>query len=372
MRFFFCHFFLILALCCVLSATLELKAPSTCATGLSQSPIAVDRAGAVNDQLLSPLNFDYQPGSLFVGVTGADPSCLVWQLHQNTGHKPPSIIWDGVPYELMSVRVSHPAEHVIAKNVAPCELQLWHSGINEVGFRRVLALAVPCAVASAADNLSPSVSDLLALPAGKQASIDVSLLLPNSTALDYVAYNGSTTTEPCTEHVQWVVLADAAVLVSDALLQSLANHFPASARPTQPLNNRTLAMYFDEPTRKGCTHPVFSCQKEWQVCADDQCTAEVAPPITAHSHPCGVVTVQLNAACGVHDRYLAEFPECAELDWGDSVKTLDIARCVATAQCNHVYGSCCGQRMRHGDFGAGVMSIASRPTCSAPSCLRGC
>jgi carbonic anhydrase len=62
-------------------------------------------------------------------------------------------------------------------------------------------------------------------------------LLPES--LDYYKYDGSLTTPPCSEGVQWHVLKDP-IELSQAQLTAFQTVFPVNARPIQNLNGRTI------------------------------------------------------------------------------------------------------------------------------------
>ncbi|BDZ48190.1 carbonic anhydrase [Frondihabitans sucicola] len=68
-------------------------------------------------------------------------------------------------------------------------------------------------------------------------TIDLAALLPKS--LDHYSYEGSLTTPPCTEGVQWRVLETAVELSADQLAGLRSAH-DDNARPLQPLHDRSV------------------------------------------------------------------------------------------------------------------------------------
>jgi carbonic anhydrase len=69
------------------------------------------------------------------------------------------------------------------------------------------------------------------------ATIDAAALLPADKG--YYTFQGSLTTPPCSEGVRWFVLKTPVTLAASEL-NAFAKLYPMNARPTQPLNGRTL------------------------------------------------------------------------------------------------------------------------------------
>jgi carbonic anhydrase len=160
----------------------------------------------------------------------------------NTGHTvqydaPPgsSFAVGGKTYALAQFHIHHPSEHLLDGRRFPLEIHFVHK-LADGGFGVVGVL-----VASGAGN--PTLQKLIAaIPAKRGATatgpmIDPRALLPVARGFD--RYEGSLTTPPCAEAVDWVVLR-APITASAAQIEKFAAVFPFNARPIQPLDRRFL------------------------------------------------------------------------------------------------------------------------------------
>jgi carbonic anhydrase len=73
--------------------------------------------------------------------------------------------------------------------------------------------------------------------AALDAAIDTASLLPK--ARRFFRYEGSLTTPPCSEVVEWNVFA-APVAVTHSNIERFKESFPMNARPLQPIHRRIL------------------------------------------------------------------------------------------------------------------------------------
>ena len=69
------------------------------------------------------------------------------------------------------------------------------------------------------------------------ATVDAATLLPADQG--YYTFQGSLTTPPCSEDVRWFVLKTP-VKIADSEITAFGKLYPMNARPTQPLNGRTI------------------------------------------------------------------------------------------------------------------------------------
>jgi len=71
----------------------------------------------------------------------------------------------------------------------------------------------------------------------RNVTVDVTDLLPKSRG--YYTFQSSLTTPPCSEEVTWVVLKTP-VKIAGEEIAAFGKIYPMNARPTQPVNGRTI------------------------------------------------------------------------------------------------------------------------------------
>ncbi len=191
--------------------------------GQSQSPIDLTGAAASDLERLEP-GYQTAPGT-----------------PENTGHSIQVDIQGGPlaiggdRYDLVQFHFHTPSEHVIDGTAMAAEIHLVHADADER--IAVLGLFVEQGAANAfMTTLAPF------LPNQDRADTPVALrltdLLPDNLA--YFTYDGSLTTPPCSQGLRWIVLKTP-VTFSDDQLALLKSYFrEGNARPTQPLNGRTI------------------------------------------------------------------------------------------------------------------------------------
>lgn len=143
----------------------------------------------------------------------------------------------GVEYKLVQVHFHTPSEHVVNGKHYPLEGHFVHA--SDKGVLAVLGVFFT----EGAEN--PALATLLKhtpkKPGGmipvEGASIDPNALLPKDNRI--YRYNGSLTTPPCSEGVQWHVLAEP-VTASKKQIAAISKLEGRNARPVQKLNDRLL------------------------------------------------------------------------------------------------------------------------------------
>nr|WP_314841429.1 carbonic anhydrase family protein [uncultured Microbacterium sp.] len=142
-----------------------------------------------------------------------------------------TIDFEGDDYALLQTHFHVPAEHTVSGERADAEFHFVHS--DDDGNLVVLGLLANAGEADADwDAYIDAVDN-----EGEDVTLDVSSLLP--AGLDAYAYEGSLTTPPCTEGVQWLVLAEPVELGAEQL-KVLADAHGHTARPLQPLGDRNV------------------------------------------------------------------------------------------------------------------------------------
>lgn len=196
---------------------------AACAAGNQESPI--DLSGAISADL-GPLGLEWRRLSARVFDTGH-----AIQVEASPGS---NLTMGGKGYQLLQFHVHQPSEHLLNGHRYPLEIHFVHTAPDgtlgvvgvfaEPGERNAVLETVLAAVASAG-------------PADDRPTLDLTALLPEQR--DYFRYEGSLTTPPCSETVDWAVLAEP-ITVSEDQIEAFARLHPGNTRPLQPLNRRFL------------------------------------------------------------------------------------------------------------------------------------
>ena len=141
---------------------------------------------------------------------------------------------DGTTYKLLQVHFHRPSEHQIGGKNYPMEAHFVHraasGGLAVVGVLMTTGRPNPAfaqIVATMPDKEGPAVK--------ADARINPNQMLPNRRS--YYRYAGSLTTPPCSEVVEWLLLADP-IQVAEADVAKFAKLYPMNARPVQKLDRR--------------------------------------------------------------------------------------------------------------------------------------
>lgn len=197
-----------------------------CATGKQQSPIdiVVGVTPHVDD-----LKFNYQPSPLDLVNNGHTV-----QVNYQTGSQ---LVVRGVSYDLVQFHFHAHSEHRLAGHFAPLEVHLVHR--NVTGALAVIGVLIEegaqnAALDSVFENLPKQSGAKLHLD---QSMFDATELLPE--AFESFHYDGSLTTPPCSEGVNWHVLA-APIAASPEQIAKFTALYANDARPLQALDNRPI------------------------------------------------------------------------------------------------------------------------------------
>jgi carbonic anhydrase len=198
---------------------------ATCQLGKLQSPIDIRGAKAAD---LPAIKFDYKPSPLRVIDNGHSI-----QVNYAPGS---SIDVGGTRYELVQFHFHKPSEEKIDGKAHAMVAHLVHKGAD--GKLAVVAVLLD------AGGTNPTIDTIwknLPQEKGKEATvnatIDAATLLPADHG--YYTFQGSLTTPPCSEDVRWFVLKTP-VKVAGSEITTFGKIYPMNARPSQPLNGRTL------------------------------------------------------------------------------------------------------------------------------------
>lgn len=201
------------------------KGFATCQLGKLQSPVDI-RGAKVAD--LPPIKFDYKPAPLKIIDNGH-----TIQVNYAPGS---SIEVGGTHYELVQFHFHKPSEEKIAGKAHDMVAHLVHR--DAAGKLAVVAVLLD------KGGANPAIKTIWSnLPREKEketsadATVDAAALLPADRG--YYTFTGSLTTPPCSEEVRWFVLKSP-VRLEQSQVMAFGKLYPMNARPTQPLNGRTI------------------------------------------------------------------------------------------------------------------------------------
>ncbi len=202
----------------------------TCKEGQAQSPIDIRYGRRMDYQ---PLSFQYRSDTLAVSNDG----------HTIRVESAPGsfLIADGHEYALQEFHFHAPSEHRIRGVPADMELHLVHRD----GQGNVAVVAVLLRAGRRTNSTFTRIADAMPrVPGesfyGRQVAINPLFLLPPERS--YFSYPGSLTTPPCTEGVDWFVMAEP-VEVDAGLVARFRQVMGANARPVQLDNARPILRY---------------------------------------------------------------------------------------------------------------------------------
>lgn len=200
-----------------------------CKDGKAQSPIDI-HASKTGKPV--PIHFSYKGTAKDIVNNGH-----TIQVNMNKGS---SITVNGKTYELLQFHFHAPSEHTINGKPADMVAHLVHKSAD--GKLAVIGVLMK----KGKENKAMSVF-WKHMPAQANGHMNLKVqyaaqdLLPKNHA--YYNYSGSLTTPPCTEGVNWMVMANP-VEISSAQVQqfsSVMRH--GNARPVNPLNGRMVMMH---------------------------------------------------------------------------------------------------------------------------------
>lgn len=204
------------------------KENALCGNGQQNSPI--DLKDAI-DATLGKLQLDYGAVPLVVRNTGHSI-----QLDLHAGG---TMRVGGKQYDALQLHFHHPSEHLLNGRRFPMEAHIVHQGPD--GTLGVLAIFFETGKANPAFQrvLDAMPSDKNQTRQVADAVVRASDFLPPANQRSFYRYEGSLTTPPCNETVDWVVLSQP-VQVSREQINAFERVYPFNARPLQPLDRRFL------------------------------------------------------------------------------------------------------------------------------------
>ncbi|WP_010486152.1 carbonic anhydrase [Pseudomonas sp. S9] len=205
---------------------------ATCAKGTHQSPIDIPSASATHINAASAsLSFNYQRSPLDVVNNGHSI--------QTNVQGDNSLVLQGKTYQLLQFHFHSPSEHLYNGKHFPMEMH-W---VNQAADGSLLVVAAMIKSGESNTELEHIWSKMLPQKKGAQVQIgqaqapDLSKILPSTSK--HFFYQGSLTTPPCTEGVQWVLL-EQPLQLSEGQISAFRHIFADNHRPAAAINQREI------------------------------------------------------------------------------------------------------------------------------------
>jgi carbonic anhydrase len=203
---------------------------ATCANGKEQSPINIDTSQVIEDEQIVDLGINYKPTEFSFSNNGHT-------IQGNPSTLDNSLVVNNKEYKLAQFHFHLPSEHQFNGQNFDMEIHFVHKDVNNhIG---VLGLMIKEGASNPylekAWNVIPT--EKTTEDVKLTEPIDLMSLLPKDT--DWFQYNGSLTTPPCSEGVQWVVLENP-IEMSKEQIDKFRKIFPDNHRPVQSLNERKV------------------------------------------------------------------------------------------------------------------------------------
>lgn len=198
---------------------------AACGVGTQQSPI--DITGALKADLPA-IAIDWKKGEGKVVNNGH-----TIQVNMPAGS---TLTRGGRTYDLLQFHFHGPSEHLVEGKHFPMEVHFVHKEAATGNLGVLGVFMVP----GAANATFAGLAAAFPAEAGKdvtQADLDIAGMLPGK--LDYWTYEGSLTTPPCSEIVDWMV-AMQPIEVAQADMDKFHALFKMNARPALPNNRRFI------------------------------------------------------------------------------------------------------------------------------------
>ena len=196
-----------------------------CSVGTQQSPI--DFSGDIIKAQLPPLRTSWAKNADTIVNNGH-----TIQLNMSEGST--LSVGSGGSYRLLQFHFHRPSEHTINGASFPMEVHFVHQ--NASGALAVVGVLMTGGRPNKTFNtIVLTMPNREGPPVKADPKIDPNALLPAKRS--YYRYEGSLTTPPCSETVDWLLLTEP-IQVADADIASFATLFKHNARPVQKLDRR--------------------------------------------------------------------------------------------------------------------------------------
>lgn len=207
----------------------DLEVNRLCAAGQAQSPINIAKVTEVADK--TGLKEHYVAENFDVVNNGHTIAFNV------DGKASSYITLDGKRFDLLQFHYHVPSEHTVMNSHYPLEIHFVHKAADN-------ALAVIGVLVNGGDYNAHLNQIITNLPKygetnSRLAHFNIASLMPGNPSV--YNYEGSLTTPPCTEEVQWL-LKTTPISADGVQLSTLSHLYNGNNRPVQPQGNREVLL----------------------------------------------------------------------------------------------------------------------------------
>lgn len=200
-----------------------------CATGIEQSPINISTATSKKKIVSSTVYYNKYTQPWLITI---EHGSITAQIAKPSAKN--YLQWKNKKYQLIQFHFHQPSETQLNGNSYPLEAHF----VNQNADGSLAVVAVFFKVG----NTNPTIQTILDnVTNNKEVDFSIEKLLPKTST--FYNFNGSLTTPPCSENVQWFVMEQPLEL-SRKQLDEFKHYMPISnARPVQPLHNRAVVEF---------------------------------------------------------------------------------------------------------------------------------
>nr|WP_198044637.1 carbonic anhydrase family protein [Lysinibacillus timonensis] len=203
---------------------------TTCTRGVAQSPININNANLLEEQLFNEITLNYVP-TIYHLVNNGHTIQMMNPSNQN------KLVLDGEEYKLAHVHFHNPSEHQIDGKYYNMEGHIVHE-INSGELAIVSFFVTEGKVNTDLDEMwSILPAEVTEEPIVVNREIDLLEVLPENKNM--YSYSGSITIPPCTEGVTWLIIEEP-IEMSPQQIELFAAIYPQNNRSIQELNNRKV------------------------------------------------------------------------------------------------------------------------------------
>ncbi len=195
--------------------------------GSIQSPINIDVSKVKAAKKTHTLNVNYNTSKVNIVNNGHTE-----QFNIGAGN---DLTFDGKTYQLKQFHMHSLSEHTIDGQHSPLEVHF----VNKAEDNTYAVISVLFEKGDASPFFQHFLNNLPKKEGEytEENSFDIHEMLPSTE--HFYHYNGSFTTPPCTEVVEWIILTEK-LTASKAQLDKLHHLLHDNYRPVQPVNDRTI------------------------------------------------------------------------------------------------------------------------------------